>query len=140
MGLVNLFRSELTYNRGVLCLKNPARLEVGQMISLSWRLAATLFVVAIFALPLVFQAPIWAHLVLDTAALALFYIVARLHAGYDPLDPRFGGCIPPIPSQEIAKFTSKLIGRSQLGENCDSWASRLTTASRLALRPQKRLY
>ena len=77
-------------------LEDPARLEVSQMIRLSWRLASTLSLLAIFTLQLVFQAPVWAYLVLDTAALAVFYIVARLHSRYDPLDPRFGGCIPPI--------------------------------------------
>jgi hypothetical protein len=93
---VNLFRLESTYRRAMLYWKNLAALEVSQMIRLSWLLAITLFVVTLFTLLLVFPAPVWVHLVLDTAALALFYIVARLHSRYDPLDPRFGSCIPPI--------------------------------------------
>jgi hypothetical protein len=29
-------------------------------------------------------------------ALALLYIIARLGSRFDPLDTRFGSCIPPI--------------------------------------------
>ena len=44
----------------------------------------------------VFQPPTWAMILLGSAALALLYIVARLGSRFDPLDPRFGSCIPPI--------------------------------------------
>jgi hypothetical protein len=35
-------------------------------------------------------------LLLGSLALAVLYIVARLRSRFDPLDPRFGSCIPPI--------------------------------------------
>jgi hypothetical protein len=35
-------------------------------------------------------------LLLGSFALAVLYIVARTRSRYDPLDPRFGSCIPPI--------------------------------------------
>lgn len=41
--------------------------------------------------------PAWLSLLLGTIALAVVYIVARAHSRYDPLDPRFGSCIPPPP-------------------------------------------
>ena len=40
--------------------------------------------------------PAWMLVLLGSMALALLYIVARLRSRYDPLDPRFGSCIPPI--------------------------------------------
>jgi hypothetical protein len=42
------------------------------------------------------QPPAWIMLLLGSMALALLYIVARLRSRFDPSDPRFGGCIPPI--------------------------------------------
>jgi F0F1-type ATP synthase assembly protein I len=42
------------------------------------------------------QPPAWIMLLLGSMALALLYIVARLRSRFDPLDPRFGSCIPPI--------------------------------------------
>jgi hypothetical protein len=42
------------------------------------------------------QPPAWIVLLLGSMALALLYIVARLRSRFDPSDPRFGGCIPPI--------------------------------------------
>ncbi len=41
--------------------------------------------------------PAWLTLLLGTIALASLYIVARLNSRYDPLDSRFGSCIPPPP-------------------------------------------
>jgi hypothetical protein len=38
--------------------------------------------------------PAWILVLLGS--MALLYIVARLRSRYDPLDPRFGSCIPPI--------------------------------------------
>jgi hypothetical protein len=35
-------------------------------------------------------------LLLGSLVLAVLYIVARLRSRFDPLDPRFGSCIPPI--------------------------------------------
>ena len=40
--------------------------------------------------------PTWIILLLGSLALAVLYIVARLRSRFDPLDPRFGSCIPPI--------------------------------------------
>ncbi|QIG91012.1 MULTISPECIES: hypothetical protein [unclassified Bradyrhizobium] len=40
--------------------------------------------------------PAWIVLLLGSFALAVLYIVARTRSRYDPLDPRFGSCIPPI--------------------------------------------
>jgi hypothetical protein len=42
------------------------------------------------------QPPAWIMLLLGSVALAALYIVARLRSRFDPLDPRFGSCIPPI--------------------------------------------
>jgi 4-hydroxybenzoate polyprenyltransferase len=42
------------------------------------------------------QPPAWIMLLLGSVALAVLYIVARLRSRFDPLDPRFGSCIPPI--------------------------------------------
>ena len=42
------------------------------------------------------QPPAWIVLVVGSAALAAIYIVARGSSRFDPLDPRFGSCIPPI--------------------------------------------
>jgi hypothetical protein len=46
--------------------------------------------------------PIWMLALLGSMALALLYIVARLRSRYDPLDPRFGSCIPPITMSSAA--------------------------------------
>jgi 4-hydroxybenzoate polyprenyltransferase len=40
--------------------------------------------------------PTWMLLLLGSLALAVLYIVARLRSRFDPLNPRFGSCIPPI--------------------------------------------
>ena len=40
--------------------------------------------------------PAWLGVLLCSLALALLYIVVRLNSRFDPLDPRFGSCIPPI--------------------------------------------
>jgi len=42
------------------------------------------------------QPPAWIVLLLGSAVLAAIYIIARRSSRYDPLDPRFGSCIPPI--------------------------------------------
>ena len=54
---------------------------------------AVLLVIGVTA---VFQPPMWIMLLLGSIALAVLYIVARLRSRFDPLDPRFGSCIPPI--------------------------------------------
>jgi hypothetical protein len=40
--------------------------------------------------------PTWIMLLLGSLAFAALYIVARLRSRFDPLDPRFGSCIPPV--------------------------------------------
>ena len=52
--------------------------------------------VAGVAAAIVLQPPAWIVLLLGSSALAVLYIVARQNSRYDPLDPRFGSCIPPI--------------------------------------------
>ncbi|WP_156528401.1 hypothetical protein [Bradyrhizobium stylosanthis] len=52
-------------------------------------LGATVLLIAI-------RAPLWLSLLLGSFTLAVLYIVARTRSRYDPLDPRFGSCIPPI--------------------------------------------
>jgi hypothetical protein len=42
------------------------------------------------------QPPAWIMLLLGSMALASLYIVARLRSRFDPLDPRFGSCVPPM--------------------------------------------
>src|SRR5215472_11066701 len=42
------------------------------------------------------EPPAWILMLIGSAGLALLYTIARLGSRYDPLDPRFGGCIPPI--------------------------------------------
>jgi hypothetical protein len=54
-------------------------------------------IVGLIAVALVvFQPPTWAMVLLGSVTLALLYIVARFGSRFDPLDPRFGSCIPPI--------------------------------------------
>jgi hypothetical protein len=55
--------------------------------------AGVAIVVALIAM----QPPAWIVLLLGSIALAWFYIYARMHSRHDPLDPRFGSCIPPPP-------------------------------------------
>jgi hypothetical protein len=43
--------------------------------------------------------PVWMTLLFGSLALAALYIFARLNSRFDPLDPRFGSCIPPINSR-----------------------------------------
>ncbi|WP_338826822.1 hypothetical protein [Bradyrhizobium sp. 27S5] len=40
--------------------------------------------------------PAWIVLLLGSFVLAVLYIAARTRSRCDPLDPRFGSCIPPI--------------------------------------------
>ncbi|MCP3405090.1 hypothetical protein [Bradyrhizobium sp. CCGB01] len=56
---------------------------------------ALLLVVATVLL-IAIQPPAWIVLLLGSFALAVLYIVVRTRSRYDPLDPRFGSCIPPI--------------------------------------------
>ena len=45
--------------------------------------------------------PAWMLVLLSSIGLALLYILARRRSRYDPLDPRFGSCIPPINTPRI---------------------------------------
>ena len=53
--------------------------------------------VAVVTALIALQPPAWIVLLLGSMALASLYIYARMHSRYDPLDPRFGSCIPPLP-------------------------------------------
>ena len=55
--------------------------------------AGVAVVIALIAI----QPPAWVVLLLGSMALAALYIYARMNSRYDPLDPRFGSCIPPLP-------------------------------------------
>jgi hypothetical protein len=68
-------------------------------MQLKWTLAGCVLLVAgaAAALPTFGAPPGWLTLLLGTIALALLYIVARFNSRYDPLDARFGSCIPPPP-------------------------------------------
>jgi len=46
------------------------------------------------------QPPGWIVVLFGSVVFAGIYIVARLNSRYDPLDPRFGSCIPPIQSHK----------------------------------------
>jgi hypothetical protein len=59
--------------------------------------AGGVLVAVMAAAVMVFGAPAWLALLICTIALAALYTVARLNSRYDPLDPRFGSCIPPPP-------------------------------------------
>jgi hypothetical protein len=59
--------------------------------------AAALLVIGVTAILLsAVQPPAWIMLLLGSMALAALYIFVRLYSRYDPLDPRFGSCIPPM--------------------------------------------
>ena len=55
-----------------------------------------LLLVGAIVLLIASRPPAWVLLLLGSFALAALYIVARTRSRYDPLDPRFGSCIPPI--------------------------------------------
>jgi hypothetical protein len=58
---------------------------------------AVLLVIGVTAILLsAVQPPAWIMLLLGSMALAALYIFVRLNSRYDPLDPRFGSCIPPM--------------------------------------------
>jgi hypothetical protein len=50
--------------------------------------------------------PAWVLVLLGSMALASLYILARMRSRYDPLDPRFGSCIPPINMQRATNRES----------------------------------
>jgi hypothetical protein len=60
--------------------------------------------------------PPWMLVLLGSMALALLYIVARLRSRHDPLDPRFGSCIPPItmPRANDSTFPAESDGEQRL--------------------------
>ena len=58
--------------------------------------AVVLLVISVATVLIAVQPPAWIVLLLGSLALAVLYIVARINSRYDPLDPRFGSCIPPI--------------------------------------------
>ena len=60
-------------------------------------LVIMLVVTVVLTLLVLWGAPTWVVLMVGSVGLALIYIIARMHSRYDPLDPRFGSCIPPLP-------------------------------------------
>ncbi|HKU05398.1 MAG TPA: hypothetical protein VJR30_04950 [Bradyrhizobium sp.] len=66
------------------------RLLVRVAVSVVASVAVAIALVAI-------RPPAWVVLLLGSMALAGLYIYARTHSRFDPLDPRFGSCIPPLP-------------------------------------------
>jgi len=58
--------------------------------------AVLLLVIGLTMAAVLIQPPAWLVLLLGSMALALLYTVARLNSRFDPLDQRFGSCIPPI--------------------------------------------
>jgi hypothetical protein len=60
--------------------------------------------------------PGWVLVLLSSMALALLYIAVRLRSRYDPLDPRFGSCIPPInmPRATDSTFPAEPDGEQRL--------------------------
>jgi len=77
----------MTAQELVARLPSKAKWIIGFVVLLS----GTIVAVLIGAWP-----PAWMLVLLGSMALALLYIVARLRSRYDPLDPRFGSCIPAI--------------------------------------------
>jgi hypothetical protein len=63
---------------------------------MSLRLLLGVAVLLVIGVTAAVQLPTWIVLPLGALALASLYIVARLRSRFDPLDPRFGSCIPPI--------------------------------------------
>ena len=57
---------------------------------------AMLLLVGLIAAAVLLQPPAWLVLLFGSVALALLYTVARMNSRFDPLDQRFGSCIPPI--------------------------------------------
>ena len=58
--------------------------------------AGVLLIIGVTAVLIAVQPPVWILLLLGSMAFAALYIVARQRSRYDPLDPRFSSCIPPI--------------------------------------------
>jgi 4-hydroxybenzoate polyprenyltransferase len=63
---------------------------------MSSKLILAVSVLLVISVTAAVQPPTWIMLLLGSLALAVLYIVARLRSRFDPLDPRFGSCIPPI--------------------------------------------
>jgi 1,4-dihydroxy-2-naphthoate octaprenyltransferase len=69
------------------------RLLVRAAVSVAAGVAALVALIAI-------RPAAWIVLLLGSMALAGLYIYARMNSRYDPLDPRFGSCIPPLPRKD----------------------------------------
>ena len=57
---------------------------------------AVLLVIGVTVATVLLRPPAWLIVLLGSMGLAMLYIVARLNSRFDPDDPRFGSCIPPI--------------------------------------------
>ena len=58
--------------------------------------AVVLLAICVITVLIAVQPPAWIVLPLGSLVLAALYIVVRINSRYEPLDPRFGSCIPPI--------------------------------------------
>ena len=58
-------------------------------------LGLVLVTVGLTAATVLIQPSAWLGLLLGSMILALLYLVARTNSRFDPLDQRFGSCIPP---------------------------------------------
>jgi hypothetical protein len=68
----------------------------GPRLSIGMRSTIGVALIAGVTVALLARPPLWLLLLLGSIALAMLYLIARFRSRYDPLDPRFGSCIPPI--------------------------------------------
>jgi hypothetical protein len=72
-----------------------------------WICGGVILVAAVIAASLIGAwLPTWMLVLLCSIGLALLYIVARRRSRYDPLDLRFGSCIPPINMPRVTDHNS----------------------------------
>ena len=64
----------------------------------SWQIMSIAVAAVVTALTVLvaLRSPVWLMLLLGSMTLATLYIIARQRSRFDPLDPHFGSCIPPI--------------------------------------------
>jgi hypothetical protein len=72
----------------------------------SWQIMSIAVAAVVTALTVLvaLRSTVWLMLLLGSMTLATLYMIARQRSRFDPLDPRFGSCIPPItrPGDETA--------------------------------------
>ena len=82
----------------------------------SWQIISIAVAAVVTALTVLvaLQPPVWLKLLLGSTTLATLYIIARQRSRFDPLDPRFGSCIPPITRPGDKTAVSGTIGTGGL--------------------------